>query len=83
MGSEMCIRDSNPIAWLPDDNSLRSATEAINEHMKGSAAIELVVERAEENAVKEPEFMNRLDEFNHFPKEQATKRYLLGNRHRL
>ena len=34
----------NPIAWLPEDNSLRSATEAINEHMKGSAAIELVVE---------------------------------------
>ena len=34
----------NPIAWLPDDHSLRNATDAINDHMKGSAAIELVVE---------------------------------------
>ena len=68
----------NPIAWLPDDNSLRSATEAINEHMKGSAAIELVVEREEENAVKEPEFMNRLDEFNHFSEGTSHKRISVG-----
>ena len=68
----------NPIAWLPDDNSLRSATEAINEHMKGSAAIELVVERGEENAVKELEFMNRLDEFNHFSEGTSHKRISVG-----
>ena len=68
----------NPIAWLPDDNSLRSATEAINEHMKGSAAIELVVERGEKNAVKEPEFMNRLDEFNHFSEGTSHKRISVG-----
>ena len=68
----------NPIAWLPDDNSLRSATEAINEHMKGSAAIELVVEREEENAVKEPEFMNRLDEFNHFSEGTSHKKISVG-----
>jgi hypothetical protein len=68
----------NPIAWLPDDNSLRSATEAINEHMKGSAAIELIVERGEENAVKEPEFMNRLDEFNHFSEGTSHKKISVG-----
>ena len=68
----------NPIAWLPEDNSLRSATEAINEHMKGSAAIELVVERKEKNAVKEPEFMNRLDEFNHFSEGTSYNRIYVG-----
>ena len=56
----------NPVAWLPDNHSLRNATDAINDHMKGSAAIELVVERDEENAVKDPEFMKRLDELNRF-----------------
>ena len=68
----------NPIAWLPEDNSLRSATEEINEHMKGSAAIELVVEREEENAVKEPEFMNRLDVFNHFSEGTSYNRIYVG-----
>ncbi len=56
----------NPVAWLPDNHSLRNATDAINDHMKGSAAIELVVERDEKNAVKDPEFMKRLDELNRF-----------------
>ena len=56
----------NPVAWLPDNHSLRNATDAINDHMKGSASIELVVERDEEDAVKDPEFMKRLDEFNRF-----------------
>ena len=68
----------NPIAWLPENNSLRSATEAINEHMKGSAAIELVVEREEKNAVKEPEFMNRLDVFNHFSEGTSYNRIYVG-----
>ena len=68
----------NPIAWLPENNSLRSATEAINEHMNGSAAIELVVEREEENVVKEPEFMNRLDEFNHFSEGTSYNRIYVG-----
>jgi len=68
----------NPVAWLPEDNSLRSATEAINEHMKGSAAIELIVEREEENAVKEPEFMNRLDEFNHFSEGTSHNKITVG-----
>ena len=68
----------NPVAWLPEDNSLRSATDAINKHMKGSAAIELVVEREVENAVKEPEFMNRLDEFNHFSEGTSHKKISVG-----
>jgi len=68
----------NPVAWLPDDNSLRSATDAINDHMKGSAALELVVERSEENAVKEPEFMKRLDEFNRFSEGTSYNRISVG-----
>ena len=68
----------NPVAWLPDNHSLRNATDAINDHMKGSAAIELVVERGEENAVKEPEFMKRLDEFNHFSEGTSYNRISVG-----
>jgi len=68
----------NPVAWLPDDHSLRNATDAINDHMKGSAAIELIVERGEENAVKDPEFMKRLDEFNSFSEGTSYNRISVG-----
>ena len=46
--------------------------------MKGSAAIELVVEREEGNTVKEPEFMNHLDEFNHFSEGTSYNRIYVG-----
>jgi len=68
----------NPVAWLPDNHSLRNATDAINDHMKGSAAIELVVEREEEDAVKDPEFMKRLDEFNRFSEGLSHNKIVVG-----
>ena len=68
----------DPIQWLPDGHSLRSANQAINDHMKGSANLELVVRRAGENAVKDPEFMNRLEEFNQFAESQTYKDILIG-----
>ena len=68
----------DPIKWLPDGHSLRSANQAINDHMKGSANLELVVRRAGENAVKDPEFMNRLEEFNQFAESQTYKDILIG-----
>ena len=46
--------------------------------MKGSAAIELVVERGEENAVKDPAFMKRLDEFNRFSEGTSYNRISVG-----
>ena len=68
----------DPIKWLPDGHSLRSANQAINDHMKGSANLELVVRREGENAVKDPEFMNRLEEFNQFAESQTYKDILIG-----
>ena len=68
----------DPIQWLPDGHSLRSANQAINDHMKGSANLELVVRREGENAVKDPEFMNRLEEFNQFAESQTYKDILIG-----
>ena len=68
----------NPIAWLPENHSLRNATDTINDHMKGSAAIELVVEREEEDAVKDPEFMKRLDEFNRFSEGLSHNKIVVG-----
>ena len=57
---------------------MRSANQAINDHMKGSANLELVVRREGENAVKDPEFMNRLEEFNQFAETQTYKDILIG-----
>ena len=57
---------------------MRNANQAINDHMKGSANLELVVRREGENAVKDPEFMNRLEEFNQFAETQTYKDILIG-----
>ena len=68
----------DPIGWLPDSHPLRNANLAINDNMKGSAVLELVVQRHEENGVKEPGFMARLEAFNRFSENTHYKNIVVG-----
>lgn len=56
--------DHNPIAWMPPGHDLRVSNEAINAEMKGASVAEIVVRANSENALKTPEWMNALEQFN-------------------
>ena len=78
LGASQLRFSHDPIGWLPEGHSLRNANLAINDHMKGSAALELVVQRHEENGVKAPGFMERLEEFNRFSENTRYKDIIVG-----
>ncbi len=51
----------NVIIWFPKDSEVRQNTELIDKRMKGSLAIEVVIDTKKENGLYEPEFLNKLE----------------------
>ncbi len=47
--------------WFPENSEIRQNTELIDEQMKGSLAIEVVIDTGRENGLYEPDFLNRLE----------------------
>jgi hypothetical protein len=52
---------NNPIYYLAPENAFRVSFLYLDEHMKTSTSLELFIDAGEENALYEPEVMNRLD----------------------
>ena len=59
----MKIRFSHdPLRWLPKTNSARIATEKIDQELRGSISLEIIVDTEKENGLYEPDILNRLEE---------------------
>ena len=52
---------SNPLSYLPPEHPFRVATLYIDERMGGSMTLEVLVDGKVENALHEPELLNRLE----------------------
>lgn len=50
----------NPINWLPEDSPLRRSTLAIDAAMSGTMSMEILVDKAEENAFQNPDNLTKL-----------------------
>ena len=57
------------ISWFPEDNPIRLATEVVDENLKGATTIEFIIDTGKINGVKDPDFMQRLDDFNHLAEQ--------------
>jgi predicted RND superfamily exporter protein len=51
----------NAIKWLPKDLQVRRATKLIDENLKGTVTLEVVVDTGEPGGLYEPEILNRLE----------------------
>jgi len=54
----------NPLKWLPESWESRQATELVDEKMKGSGFIEVVINTGEVNGLYEPAVMQTLESIN-------------------
>jgi len=61
------------ISWFPEDNSIRQATEVIDKNLKGATSIEIIIDTGKINGVKDPDFMQRLDDFNRFAEQWKSE----------
>jgi hypothetical protein len=50
------------LKWLPADNAARVATEKIDHDLKGSVALEIILDTGRENGLYDPELLNRIEE---------------------
>lgn len=52
----------DPLDWMPEDLPIRTATHTIDEQLSGTINMEVIIDTGEENGIKNPELLQRLDE---------------------
>jgi hypothetical protein len=51
----------DPIAWFPEEDPIRIATDFVNEELGGSVSLEIIVDTGEENGLLDPSMLARID----------------------
>jgi predicted RND superfamily exporter protein len=49
------------LGWFPKSNSIRVATEKIDDELRGSLSLEVIIDTHKENGLYEPQILNRLE----------------------
>jgi hypothetical protein len=62
LGAAQLRFSHQPLLWFPEETPFRQATELMNDRMRGSMYMEVLVDSGAENGLHEPELLNRLDE---------------------
>jgi predicted RND superfamily exporter protein len=68
------------LGWLPPDDPLQLATEIIDDELKGSMTLELILDTGREDGVKDPRFLNDLDTLSERVKDVRRGDYLFVGR---
>jgi predicted RND superfamily exporter protein len=50
-----------PVAWFPEADPLRVAVETIDDVLRGSTSVEVVIDTGEENGLHDPETLRRIE----------------------
>ena len=67
-----------PLAWFPEDNQSRVASEMIDERMRGSISLELVIDTGKENGLYDVELLNSIDRLAQYSETITTDAYYVG-----
>ena len=50
------------LEWFPEDNIIRTSTESIDDLMRGTLTLEVVIDTGEENGLYDPDLLTRLEQ---------------------
>lgn len=67
-----------PLEWLPVDNSIRVATEMVDEDLRGSVTLEAVIDTGEDSGLYDPDFMKRLEDSGNYMESFEAKDVFVG-----
>ena len=51
----------DPLIWLPEDQFVRIATETVDQELRGSVTLEIIVDTGRENGLYDVDILNKLD----------------------
>jgi len=68
----------DPLTWLPENNPSRVATKIIDTKMKGTIALEIVIDTGKENGLYRPELLNSFDKLAAHAESIKTDELFVG-----
>ena len=68
----------DPLTWLPEDNPSRVATKIIDKKMKGTIALEIVVDTGKENGIYQPGLLNSFEKLAVYAEAIKTDDLFVG-----
>ncbi|MDB2589629.1 efflux RND transporter permease subunit [Candidatus Thioglobus sp.] len=67
-----------PLEWFPEDHPSRVATEVVDEKLKGSITLEIVIDTGKENGLYEPVMLNKIQNATDYLNSIQTETYFVG-----
>ena len=67
-----------PIIWFADDHPVRLATSIVDDKLKGSVTLEIIIDTKKENGLYEPEILNSIDNFSKEIMKIQSDKYFVG-----
>ena len=67
-----------PLQWLPEDNFARVATEAVDENLKGSLTLEVIIDTEKTNGLYNPEVLKVIDDVSQNINSISTGNMFVG-----
>ncbi len=68
----------NPLTWLPEHNEARVATEKIDQEMRGTISLEVIIDTKKENGLYDYELLKSLEEVSQYAETISTDAYFVG-----
>jgi len=67
-----------PIVWFDEDHPVRMATNIVDDKLKGSVTLEIIIDTKKENGLYEPEILNAINEFSNDIIKIKSDKYFVG-----
>jgi predicted RND superfamily exporter protein len=67
-----------PLNWFPEDNASRVATEVVDDKLRGSITLEVIIDTGKENGLYEPSTLNKIQRATDYLNSIQTQAYFVG-----
>jgi len=67
-----------PIVWFDENHPVRLATDIVDDKLKGSVTLEIIIDTQKENGLYEPEILNKIDSFSNYIMTIKSDKYFVG-----
>jgi predicted RND superfamily exporter protein len=67
-----------PLAWFPEEDPFRQATLLVNDRMKGSVFLEVIVDSGRENGLQDPAMLERIEEMRRWASSYQYQDVFVG-----
>ena len=67
-----------PIVWFDEQHPVRVSTALVDDKLKGSVTLEIIVDTKKENGLYEPEILNAIDSFSQNIMKIQSDKYYVG-----